>query len=74
MTAKLYRVAQILTLRCLTHMTAPHPHAQRLVTFMLGNFAGVKRLACRKKRKTVSRHRALTVTALPCKAPISIGR
>lgn len=74
MTAKLYRIAKILPLCCLTHMTTTDPNTQRLVALMLGNLAGAKRLACRKNRKTVSRHSALTITALPRKPPIPIRR
>lgn len=74
MTAKLYRIAKILPLCCLTHMTTTDPNTQRLVALMLGNLAGGKRLTRDKKSKTVSRHRALTITALPCKTPIPIRR
>lgn len=74
MTAKLYRIAKILPLCCLTHMTTTDPNTQRLVALVLGNFARDKRLTRDKKSKTVSRHSALTVTALPCKPPIPIRR
>lgn len=74
MTAKLYRIAKILPLCCLTHMTTTNPNTQRFVALVLGNLARGKRLARGKKRKTVSRHRALTVTTLPCKPTIPIRR
>lgn len=74
MTAKRYRIAQILSLCCLTHMATTDPHAQRFVALMLGNLALGKRLTRDKKSETVSRHRALTVTALPCKPPVPVRR
>lgn len=74
MTAKLYRIAKILPLRCLTNMATLDPNAQRLVALMLGNLARTKRLTRDKKSKTVSRHRALTITALPREPPIPIRR
>lgn len=74
MTAKRYRIAKILPLCCLTHMATTDPHAQRLVALMLGNLARRKRLTRDKKRKTVCRHSALTITALPRKPPIPIRR
>lgn len=74
MTAKRYRIAKVLPLCCLTHMTTTDPHAQRFVALVLGNLARGERLARDKKRKTVCRHSALTITALPCKTPIPIRR
>ena len=74
MTAKLYRIAKILLLCGLTHMTTTDPNTQRLVALMLGNLARTKRLTRDKKSKTVSRHSALTITALPCKPTIPIRR
>ena len=74
MTAKLYRIAQILPLCRLSHMATTDPHAQRFVALMLGDLARRKRLSCDKKRKTVCRHSALTVTALPRKPSIPIRR
>lgn len=74
MTAKCYRIAKILPLCRLTHMTTTDPHAQRLVALMLSNLTRGERLTRDKKRKTMSRHSALTITALPRKPPIPIRR